>query len=98
MWSDITQFASTVGDHDEWLTIRYFNQILSIKDKLSYKNSSIRGAEQFINCLNTCKLSELPTKGQFLTWTNNREGDELVWERMDKSFANNSWFRNHDSA
>ena len=33
-----------------------------------------------------------------MTWTNIREGDELVWERLDRSFANNSWFKNHDLA
>ena len=58
----------------------------------------VRGAEGLINCLNSCKLSEIPSKSQFLTWTNNRTGDELVWERLDRSFANNSWLKSHDSA
>ena len=98
VWFDFIQFASTIGEHDEWLTIGDFNQILFAKDKVSFKNSLVRGAEGLIDCLNSCKLSEIPPKGQFLTWTNNRVGDELVWERLDRSFANNSWLRNHDSA
>ena len=33
-----------------------------------------------------------------MTWNNNREGSELLWERLDRGFTNNHWIINHDAA
>ena len=33
-----------------------------------------------------------------MTWTNNKQGQDVVWERLDRGFANCNWFRNHDDA
>ena len=32
-----------------------------------------------------------------MTWTNNREGNEVIWKRLDRGFANNQWFMNYDT-
>ncbi|OMO99624.1 Endonuclease/exonuclease/phosphatase [Corchorus olitorius] len=57
-----------------------------------------RGARELKECLDACCLSEIPAKGQFFTWTNNREEDQVVWERLDRAFANPTWFRQNDKA
>ena len=79
------------------LQIGDFNQVLFTKDKLPFNDSQLKGAQQLRDCLDKC-LSEIPSKGQYFTWTNNRKGDDLTWERLDRGFTNNNWFRNHDKA
>ena len=59
---DIIHFASSVDENEEWLTIGDFNQVISVNDKISFKNRTLQGAE-LIECLNIYKLSELPPKG-----------------------------------
>ena len=73
VWNNIKHFATTIGNNEEWLTIGDFNQVIATNEKISLKNTTIQGEEQLIECLNTCKLCEIPPKGQFMTWTNNRE-------------------------
>ncbi|XVF53652.1 hypothetical protein PTKIN_Ptkin05aG0115900 [Pterospermum kingtungense] len=73
-----------------------FNQVLNMKDKLFFKNNSLKGANLFKDCLDTCNLSEMPSKGIHWTWTNNREGNDIVWERLDRCFANPAWFNKHE--
>ncbi|XP_074306080.1 uncharacterized protein LOC141641309 [Silene latifolia] len=36
-------------------------------------------------------LLKLPYQGPQFTWTNNRESDELILERLDRAYASNSW-------
>ncbi|KAF7844126.1 reverse transcriptase [Senna tora] len=44
-----------------------------------------------INTVNSLGLIDDQTKGNWFTWTNGRHEDELVCERLDKSFANSEW-------
>ena len=88
VWEDLNSFACSIDPNDEWVTLGVFNQAFNIKDKLAFKNCTLIGSDHFIECINECNLSEIPLKGQFMTWTNNREGEEVIWERLDKAFAN----------
>ena len=65
---------------------------------MSFNNTNLKGAQALIECPDQCNLSEIPPKGQYLTWTNNRQGNDMVWERLDRGFANYNWFKNHDDA
>ncbi|KAF7815029.1 reverse transcriptase [Senna tora] len=75
-----------------WLLIGDFNQVLWRSDKLS-TCKSCKGAENFQDTLETVGLVELPNKGIHYTWTNNKEGDEEVWEKLDRALGNLSWLR-----
>lgn len=57
-------------------------------DNISFKNQALRDFEAFLDCLNYCSLCELPAKGQDMTWINNRNNDDLVWERLDRVTLN----------
>ncbi|KAF7802526.1 reverse transcriptase [Senna tora] len=70
-----------------WLLIGDFNQVLWRSDKLS-TCKSCKGAENFQDTLETVGLVELPNKGIHYTWTNNREGEEEVWEKLDRALGN----------
>ena len=63
VWNDIVNFAFSINNNDEWITIGDFNQVISYDDKISFRNNDIRGVDQLKDCLNFYKLSELPHKG-----------------------------------
>ena len=66
------------------MIIGNFNQPFLKKDKLSFTNTALRGAQALKDCIDIYQLSEIPHKGQYLTWINNRKGLDVVWERLDK--------------
>ena len=45
VWSQLIENAKSVQSEDEWLVIGDFNQPLSNKDKLSFKSTKLRGAQ-----------------------------------------------------
>ncbi|XP_074278456.1 uncharacterized protein LOC141602046 [Silene latifolia] len=67
-----------------------FNQVEYIVDKIG-GSTDIQGWQDFISWRLMSKLQELPYQGPQFTWTNNREGDELILERLDRAYASNSW-------
>ncbi|KAL2900591.1 hypothetical protein RDABS01_025673, partial [Bienertia sinuspersici] len=43
-------------------------------------------------------LSEIPFKGANHTKTNNREGEKLIQERLDRAYGNTEWKNSHTNA
>ncbi|OMO90423.1 Endonuclease/exonuclease/phosphatase [Corchorus olitorius] len=94
----LKEFGRIIPEDEGWVVLGDFNQILNTNEKLSFTRNLTRGARELKECLDVCYLSEIPAKGQFFTWTNNREEDQVVWERLDRAFANPTWFRQNDKA
>lgn len=68
-----------------------FNQVLNQEDKFSFKDQICPGATELINCLQEACMIPMKATGVQYTWTNNREGDEFVSERLDRAFVNLDW-------
>lgn len=45
----------------------------------------------FRDLLNDCALMDIGSKGCAYTWSNNREGGELVKKRLDRTLYNMEW-------
>lgn len=45
----------------------------------------------FKNLLRAMDMEELSQMGAWYTWTNNRKNSEVVFERLDRAFANKKW-------
>ncbi|KAF7841845.1 reverse transcriptase [Senna tora] len=73
-----------------WIVLGDFKQIINSREKLS-KNKDIRGGSLLVDSISYLGLIDLPTYGNWFTWTNGRQGDDLVWERIDKTFSNTQW-------
>ncbi|KAL2933296.1 LINE-1 retrotransposable element ORF2 protein [Bienertia sinuspersici] len=78
------------GNH---LLIGDLNQLESPNQKLGGRKKIPLG-RWFKNWTLTHKLSEIPFKGTKYTWSNNKEGRNLIQERLDRAYGNNEW---HDS-
>ncbi|XP_021721232.1 uncharacterized protein LOC110688776 [Chenopodium quinoa] len=68
-----------------------FNQVDSLLDKNGQNSSYIRGANLFIDWKELNDFHDLTFHGPKYTWSNGREGEELVLERLDKGYANSKW-------
>lgn len=76
-WNQLISFKN------RWIAVGDFDQVMFSCDKLSFKSKELRGASDFIECINFCNLIELHSNGQYLMWTNNRIGEDSVWERLE---------------
>ncbi|KAL2943470.1 NAD(P) transhydrogenase mitochondrial [Bienertia sinuspersici] len=67
-----------------------FNQV-EFHDQKWGGSRYIPGATAFSNWRVNLSLPELPFHGPRFTWCNNREKGGLIYERLDRGIANNSW-------
>ncbi|XP_021769852.1 uncharacterized protein LOC110734101 [Chenopodium quinoa] len=70
-------------------TIGDFNQVESGSDKLG-GSVQIRG----IDWRFSSNVTKVPFSGPRLTWSNKRDGNELILERLDRAYIKEDWF-NH---
>lgn len=98
VWKQITSIYDDLNQDAKWVLLGDFNQVLYGDDKLSFKSSELYGAEALKDCLDYCSLLEMPPNGQFMTWTNNRKGDDVVWKRLDRCFVNANWLNHFNEA
>lgn len=71
-----------------WLCVGDFNEILYRLEKLGKRQADYHRMVAFQEMLNDCALMDLESKGCAYTWANNREGNELVRERLDRVVCN----------
>ncbi|KAL2901091.1 Nucleoporin ndc-1 [Bienertia sinuspersici] len=73
-----------------YINERDFNQITSLSRKWG-GSVTIPGGGVFNNWLATWALIDIPFHGTPFTWCNNREGDECVYERLDRVYVTQEW-------
>ena len=47
-----------------------------------------QGINMFVEYISIARLMDAPSKGLSCKWINRKEGDECVWERLDRFFVN----------
>lgn len=88
VWTKIQNLMNT--KLADWVLIGDFNQVDSKHQKLG-GNKKLLGAQDFINWKLKNNLLDIPFKGVNFTWTNNRQGSDLIMERLDRGFCNSNW-------
>ncbi|KAK9733636.1 hypothetical protein RND81_04G080700, partial [Saponaria officinalis] len=84
----------------EWLAIKNkpfllfgdINQVDFLDDKLGGRSGVIHGAEWYNKWKNMMNLIDVPFKGPRFTWTNKRDDEDRLFERLDKAYASYDWF------
>ncbi|OMO54874.1 reverse transcriptase [Corchorus capsularis] len=67
-----------------------FNEILSNDEKIGGAMRPQRQMNLFREVVDACGFHDIPVKGSLMTWSR-RMGDEIVFERLDRYFATESW-------
>ncbi|KAF7804493.1 putative LRR receptor-like serine/threonine-protein kinase [Senna tora] len=92
LWNNLLSFGSSITY--PWLIMGDFNQLIHASEKLS-KNTHLSGVENFVNIINSCNMIDLLPSGNWFTWCNGRNGDEAVWERLDRVLVNPEWLNTY---
>lgn len=82
---------------EPWLCIGDFNDILVSHEKEWGKHKIFGKMQHFQNMVNQCGFIDLGFNGPKFTWSNKRDTQVHVWERLDRAFANAKWIRLYEN-
>ena len=74
-----------------WVLAGDFNEPLLDEDKFGGRRVSINRSLLFKDCLDRCSMMDLGFLGPRYTWTNKRDINNLILERIDRFFMNLEW-------
>ncbi|XP_075636620.1 uncharacterized protein LOC142608841 [Castanea sativa] len=74
-----------------WVIAGDFNEPLSSADKFGGRVVNSSRSLLFKECLEKCNMVDLGFSGPRFTWTNRREVQNLIKERIDRFFVNPNW-------
>lgn len=70
-----------------------FNQVLYLYEKHSKVGRPIQGAKVLMNFINDHGFVDLPSSGVRFTWSNNRRGPDVSYEKLDRAVATSGWMQ-----
>lgn len=86
LWSNLSNVAKLHSM--SWVIARDFNEPVSDADKFGGRVVSSNQSMLFKECLDRCNMVDLGFSGPRFTWTNRREVQNLIQERIDRFFVN----------
>jgi len=96
LWNNLSNVADL--HKMPWVIAGDFNEPLIGADKFGGRMVSINRALLFKDCLDKCNMVDLGFSGPRFTWTNGREVQDLIQERIDRFFVNSDWYLNFPEA
>lgn len=89
LWADLRHLRHS--NTQPWICLGDFNEVLYSWEKISKRHAESYRMQSFRDVLYDCALMDLETKGCAYTWANNRSGEDLVRERLDRAVCNIEW-------
>ncbi|KAL0013396.1 hypothetical protein SO802_000465 [Lithocarpus litseifolius] len=89
LWENLSKAADL--HNKPWIIAGDFNEPLADEDKFGGRPVSINRSLLFKDCLDKCNMVDMGFNGPKFTWTNRREINNLIQERIDRFFMNPSW-------
>ncbi|KAJ1438472.1 Endonuclease/exonuclease/phosphatase superfamily [Sesbania bispinosa] len=84
--------------NERWILFGYFNHIGLAEEKSGCRPANQNMCYEFKLCLHSCGLLDMGFNGFPYTWSNGRQSDTLVEQRLDRSLATDgflSLFQHH---
>ena len=89
LWSNLAKVAEL--HNKPWIMAGDFNEPLIEEDKFGGRGVSINRFLAFKDCLDVCSMVDIGFSGPRFTWTNKRDINNLILERIDRFFCNPDW-------
>ena len=89
LWSNLSKVAEL--HNKPWIMVDDFNEPLVNEDKFGGRGVSVNRSLAFKNCLDLCSMVDMGFSGPRYTWTNKRDINNLILERIDRFFMNPDW-------
>lgn len=74
-----------------WCIMGDTNEVLTQSDKIGGKMVSPTKHKSIWKMINTCELLDFGFSGMAYTWSNLRQEEECIQERMDRVWVNKQW-------
>jgi len=88
-WDNMMQLGANFTG--PWLCIGNFNMILSQQDKMGGLPYASSSTDYFHDFVNSYGLVDLGFTGNPFTWSNHRNGHNLIRQRLDRGLASSQW-------
>ena len=88
LWNNLMRVAEL--HNMPWAIAGDFNETLINEDKFWGRVVSVSRSLSFKECLDKCNMIDIGFAGPRFTWTNRREVQALIQERIDRYFVNPS--------
>ena len=89
LWNNLMEVANL--HNMPWVIAGDFNEPLVNDDKFGGREVSVNMSLLFKECLDKCNMIDIRFAGPCYTWTNRREIQALIQERIDRFFVNPKW-------
>ena len=89
LWNNLMRIAEL--QNMSWVIAGDFNEPLVQEDKFGGRAVSVSRSLLFKECLDKCNMIDIRFFGPWFTWSNRREVQALIQERIDRFFVNPSW-------
>nr|XP_023924361.1 uncharacterized protein LOC112035761 [Quercus suber] len=89
LWNNLNKVADM--HNMPWVLAGDFNEPLQEDDKFRGRLVSVNRSLLFKECLDKCNMIDIGFSRPCFTWTNRREVEALIQERIDQVFVNPSW-------
>ena len=89
LWENLIEVADL--HNKPWVIAGDFNEPLLDEDKFGGRPVSIHRSLLFKDCLDKCNMVDLGFSGPRYTWSNRKDLNNLIQERIDRFFMNPSW-------
>lgn len=75
-----------------WVVIGDFNFVLCNEEKQGGLPLSQSQLDYYGILVGSVGLSDIKYSGNPFTWSNKRQGNDMILERLDRAFGNDIWF------
>ena len=89
LWNNLMRVAKL--QNMSWVIVRDFNEPLVEEDKFGGRAISVDRSLLFKECLEKSNMIDIGFSSLWFTWSNRREVQVLIQERIDRFFVNPSW-------
>ncbi|XP_074265567.1 uncharacterized protein LOC141588007 [Silene latifolia] len=88
LWLHLEQFQTQC--QGPWAWAGDFNTVINPADRLG-GHTKQSDMDDFIDCIATCGITDIPATGAYFTWTNKQEPQSRVYSRLDRFPINQEW-------
>ncbi|KAF5185608.1 hypothetical protein FRX31_024805 [Thalictrum thalictroides] len=89
LWNDLSDISYFCKD--EWILLGDFNTCREARDKVEGSKLHPRDVRDLNDFMTAVELDELPTVGDFYSWSNRSVGEGRILIRIDRCLVNPKW-------
>ncbi|XP_062075211.1 uncharacterized protein LOC133779240 [Humulus lupulus] len=95
LWMDLEHLS---WPSKAWMVLGDFNAVFNPNDRMGGRPITVKEMEDARKWLDLGLVEEMKTMGPFFTWSNNQEGEDCIFSKLDRVFVNESWLDVHPLA